>query len=121
MVIMPVSLPYALHLSASVIFAASASCATLLPDASFAQTSSKSTKQVPGYYHMQLGDFQVTALYDGAVALPTALLHGISQSDTEAMLADMFVPLTKDGVQTAVKGYLEIGQASCRERGCQYV
>src|SRR3546814_18531837 len=67
--IIPGASPLARHLSSIVIFAASAACAALLPDASFAQTSSKSTKQVPGYYHMQLGDFQVTALYDGAVAL----------------------------------------------------
>src|SRR5690606_6657987 len=36
----------------------------------------------------------------------TALLHGIAESDIRAMLAGLFVPTTKDGVQTAVNGYL---------------
>ncbi|PLC51372.1 MBL fold metallo-hydrolase [Pollutimonas subterranea] len=83
-----------------------ATSAALLPAASFAEVPGKSVKQVPGYYHMSLGDFQVTALYDGAISLTTSLLKGISDSETQAMLADMFVPVTKDGVQTAVNGYL---------------
>lgn len=33
--------------------------------------------QVPGYYRMALGDFEVTALYDGYVDLPASLLKGI--------------------------------------------
>jgi glyoxylase-like metal-dependent hydrolase (beta-lactamase superfamily II) len=88
------------------LLAASAACSALLPSTSFAEVPAKSVKQVPGYYHMSLGDFQVTALYDGAIALTTALLKGINDSDTQAMLADMFVPVTKEGVQTAVNGFL---------------
>ncbi|HET6720596.1 MAG TPA: MBL fold metallo-hydrolase, partial [Rhodocyclaceae bacterium] len=30
--------------------------------------------QVPGYYRMQIGQFEVTALYDGAIELDTLLL-----------------------------------------------
>ncbi|NGM88670.1 MBL fold metallo-hydrolase [Parapusillimonas sp. SGNA-6] len=88
------------------ILAASAACSSLLPGISLAEVPAQSVKQVPGYYHMTLGDFQVTALYDGAISLTPALLHGINDDDTKAMLAGMFVPLTKDGVQTAVNGYL---------------
>ena len=31
--------------------------------------------QVPGYYRMMLGKFEITALYDGAIELDTKLLH----------------------------------------------
>jgi len=98
--------PSARRMLSIAILTASAACAALLPDASFAQAPAKSMKQVPGYYHMSLGDFQVTALYDGAVSVPTTLLAGISDSETQAALTDMFVPVTKDGVQTAVNGFL---------------
>jgi len=86
--------------------AASAVCSSLLPTVGAAEVPAQSVQQVPGYYHMTLGNFQVTALYDGAISLTTSLLNGVSDDDTHAMLAGMFVPLTKDGVQTAVNGYL---------------
>ncbi|TEA70006.1 MBL fold metallo-hydrolase [Pollutimonas harenae] len=103
---MPGASPLARRLLSIGLFAATAACVALLPNVSAAQTPAPSTQQVPGYYHMQLGNFQVTALYDGAVSLPTALLHGISESDIQAMLAGLFVPTSKEGVQTAVNGYL---------------
>ena len=87
-------------------FTASTAATALLPAAGLAQTPTPSTQQVPGYYHMQLGDFQVTALYDGTATLPVELLHGINASDIHALLEGMFVPINKDGVQTAVNGYL---------------
>jgi glyoxylase-like metal-dependent hydrolase (beta-lactamase superfamily II) len=93
-------------------FAASAACAALLPSIGFAEVPNhseapaKQTAQVPGYYRMELGDFQITALYDGPISLTPKLLEGISDTDANAMLASMFVPTTKDGVQTAVNGFL---------------
>lgn len=78
----------------------------LLPKAGFAQAPSQATQQAPGYYHMQLGDFQVTALYDGAITLPMALLKGMSESEIQPFLDSLFVPINEDGVQTAVNGYL---------------
>lgn len=102
----PDAAPSARRMLSIAILAASAACAALLPAASVAEVPAQAMKQVPGYYHMALGDFQVTALYDGALSVTPALLHGASDSDMQAMLAAMFVPLTKDGVQTAVNGYL---------------
>ena len=94
------------HLLAISVVAVSVVGTALLPKMGFAQVPAPSTQQVPGYYHMQLGDFQVTALYDGANTLPTALLKGASESDIQDLLANLFVPIDKDGVQTAVNGYL---------------
>ncbi|QCF27113.1 MBL fold metallo-hydrolase [Hydrocarboniclastica marina] len=61
--------------------------------------------QAPGFYRMALGDFEVTALYDGAVNLDPALLKGVSADDVQALLARMFNK-SNDGVQTAVNAYL---------------
>ncbi len=102
----PDASPSARRVLSIAILAAAAAFSSVLPTVSAAEVPAQSMKQVPGYYAMALGDFQVTALYDGAISLTTALLKGVSDSDTQAMLADMFVPLTKDGVQTAVNGYL---------------
>ncbi len=63
------------------------------------------TTQVPGYYRASLGEFDVTALYDGFVDLPTSLLKGIQAADMQSLLARMFVTHTP-GVQTAVNAYL---------------
>lgn len=61
-------------------------------------------QEVPGYYRMALGSFQVTARYDGWIALEPALLNGASEEDVQALLARMFMATT-EGVQTAVNGY----------------
>jgi len=60
--------------------------------------------QVPGYYRTQLGDFEVTALYDGAIELETKLLKNARPQDLNALLARMFVGNPK--MQTAVNAYL---------------
>jgi glyoxylase-like metal-dependent hydrolase (beta-lactamase superfamily II) len=60
--------------------------------------------QVPGYYRMQLGQFEVTALYDGAIELDTMLLKNVSAADLQRLLARMFVGNPK--MQTAVNAYL---------------
>lgn len=60
--------------------------------------------QVPGYYRLQLGRFEITALYDGAIELDTKLLHNITASDLHRMLSRMFVGNPK--MQTAVNAYL---------------
>jgi len=61
--------------------------------------------QVPGFYRMALGDFVVTALYDGYVDLDPSILSGASAQDIQALLAAMFVPVDP-GMQTAVNGYV---------------
>lgn len=60
--------------------------------------------QVPGYYRTQLGQFEVTALYDGAIELDTKLLRHTSTADLNRLLARMFVGNPK--MQTAVNAYL---------------
>lgn len=60
--------------------------------------------QVPGYYRTQLGDFEVTALFDGAIELETKLLKNAQPQELNALLARMFVGNPK--MQTAVNAYL---------------
>jgi len=60
--------------------------------------------QVPGYYRMMLGQFEITALYDGALDLDTKLLHNTSPAELDRLLARMFVGNPK--MQTAVNAYL---------------
>lgn len=75
------------------------------PTTAFADVPAKQTSQVPGYYRMALGDFEVTALYDGYVNLDQNLLKGASAKDIQSLLARMFVSSTP-AMQTAVNAYL---------------
>jgi len=60
--------------------------------------------QVPGYYRLMLGNFEVTALYDGAIDLDEKLLKDIGKRDIQRLLARQFLQGPK--VQTAVNAYL---------------
>lgn len=60
--------------------------------------------QVPGYYHLRLGSFEVTALYDGAIDLDQKLLKNIQTPEIQRLLARQFLKGPK--VQTAVNAYL---------------
>lgn len=60
--------------------------------------------QVPGYYRLMLGNFEVTALYDGAIDLDEKLLKNIAKRDVQRLLARQF--LQGPAVQTAVNAYL---------------
>jgi glyoxylase-like metal-dependent hydrolase (beta-lactamase superfamily II) len=60
--------------------------------------------QVPGYYRIELGRFEITALFDGALELETSLLKNISAADLQELLARKFVGNPK--MQTAVNAYL---------------
>ncbi len=60
--------------------------------------------QAPGYYRMMLGDFEVTALSDGTIALPVGkLLGNTTPARIERALANAYL---KDPVETSVNGYL---------------
>lgn len=61
-------------------------------------------QQVPGYYRLALGQFEVTALYDGSIALDEKLLKGVAKRDLQRLLAREF--LQGPAVQTAVNAYL---------------
>jgi len=60
--------------------------------------------QVPGYYRMMLGQFEITALYDGALDLDTSLLRNTNPNELNHLLARKFVGNPK--MQTAVNAYL---------------
>lgn len=60
--------------------------------------------QVPGYYRLMLGNFEVTALYDGAIDLDEKMLKDIAKRDVQRLMARQF--LKGPAVQTAVNAYL---------------
>lgn len=60
--------------------------------------------QAPGYYRVMLGDFEVTALSDGTVALPVdKLLTNTTPGQIDQALKRSFV---KAPLETSVNGYL---------------
>lgn len=86
-------------------YAAAIGCALLLGLAPLARAEApRAQTQVPGYYRTQLGQFEITALFDGVIELDTKLLHNASPTDLRRLLSRMFVgnPL----MQTAVNAYL---------------
>lgn len=60
--------------------------------------------QVPGYYRLQLGTFEVTALYDGSLGADVKVLKNTTPAELEHLLSRMFVGYPE--VQTAVNAYL---------------
>ena len=60
--------------------------------------------QVPGYYRIALGQFEVTALFDGALQLDATRLTNAKEEDIQKLLARRFVGTQK--MQTAVNAYL---------------
>ncbi|KMJ46969.1 beta-lactamase [Xenorhabdus khoisanae] len=72
----------------------------------FAKSTDQIINQAPGYYHQMVGDFMVTAIYDGYLYIPSALLKDIETKDIQTLLARMFLVEGKNGVQTAVNAYL---------------
>jgi glyoxylase-like metal-dependent hydrolase (beta-lactamase superfamily II) len=76
-----------------------------LAAAGFAQAGAPQAKgQAPGWYRMQLGDFEVTALNDGTVKLPVdKLLTNVPAPTLQSLLARAYL---KPPVETSVNGYL---------------
>jgi glyoxylase-like metal-dependent hydrolase (beta-lactamase superfamily II) len=83
---------------------ASASLAAIVAPPARATAPPQQRTQVPGYYRMALGDFEVTALYDGYIDLDSKLLTGASASDIQRLLARMFIASPQ--MQTAVNAFL---------------
>jgi len=78
---------------------------TLMSLTTFAHAEAPQVQtQVPGYYRMMLGQFEITALFDGALELDTKLLHNTTPTELNKLLARMFVNNPK--MQTAVNAYL---------------
>ena len=77
----------------------------LLAAASFALAEAPMVKtQVPGYYRMMLGQFEVTALCDGAVDIDIQLLRNTSDAEVQELLTRMFISGPK--MPTPVNAYL---------------
>jgi glyoxylase-like metal-dependent hydrolase (beta-lactamase superfamily II) len=80
-----------------------AASALMFTQAAFADATQVKT-QAPGYYRMMLGDFEITALFDGALDLkPTELLTNVKPQDVTKMLAQRF---QKEPVPTSVNAFL---------------
>jgi len=78
---------------------------TLAAVAGLAQAKAPLAKtSQPGWYRMMLGDFEITALSDGTVALPMdKLLTNTTPAKVEAALAQAYL---KPPVETSVNGFL---------------
>lgn len=60
--------------------------------------------QLPGYYRIKLGNYEITALSDGTIELPLARLYeNIEESEAEAILAGYFQP---SPTEVSVNAYL---------------
>lgn len=85
-------------------------------------TAQANTQQVPGYYHQQLGAYQITALLDGTNYIQTSLFKDIGAEQTQQILQKYYVDQAK-GIQTSVNAFLiktprglilvDSGAASC--------
>lgn len=70
-----------------------------------AQSPAQPPSQVPGYFRMQLGGFDLVALYDGHVDIDAALLKGAGSPIIDAALGSAFLARSAP-MQTAVNAYL---------------
>jgi len=61
--------------------------------------------QAPGFYRYAVGDFEVTALYDGYLGIDPALLDGIKPDALQKLLARSFLEKGQPAV-TSVNAYL---------------
>lgn len=71
---------------------------------SLAEAPAQVGTQVPGYFRLAVGDYEVTALFDGYNDLSPTLLKGLSQSKIRALLARRSIETP--GVQTAFNTFL---------------
>lgn len=71
-----------------------------------ARTTHAPQQQVAGVQHQRIGALQVTALFDGTVALGRQELVGIDSGSVTRLLDHRYVPEDAKGLQTAVNAYL---------------
>ena len=83
--------------------AATALTCALVISGAMAQAPQQGT-QAPGYFRLAVGDYEVTALFDGYNDLSPKLLQGMSQSQIRALLARRSIE--SPGVQTAFNAFL---------------
>lgn len=78
--------------------------------------------QVAGYYQYSFGSYQITAILDGTMGIPTALFQGLSKAEIDQILKKYYEDQAQ-GVQTPVNAFLinkgnelilvDSGAASC--------
>ncbi|VVQ10759.1 hypothetical protein PS925_03416 [Pseudomonas fluorescens] len=83
--------------------AAAALTFALVTSSAMAQAPQQGT-QAPGYFRLALGDYEVTALFDGYNDLSPKLLQGMNQGQIRALLARRSIETP--GVQTAFNAFL---------------
>jgi glyoxylase-like metal-dependent hydrolase (beta-lactamase superfamily II) len=91
-----------MHGSISWARAAMAALAFAFSVGAHAQVAPQKT-QVPGYYRINIGTIEVTALYDGVIELDAKLLHKTTPQQVQALLARQF---RENPTATAVNAYL---------------
>ena len=89
--------------AAAFALAAAGALAAVLPPAAHAEAPMQQKAQAPGWYRMQLGSFEVTALYDGYIDLDSKLFKDASPADLERLLARSY---QRSPNMTSVNGYL---------------
>ena len=70
----------------------------------YAEAPLSEIKEVPGYYRMMLGQFEITALYDGYVGVDRNILHNAPEIEIRSLLSRMFVTGTQ--MEAPVNAYL---------------
>ncbi|QXI18832.1 MBL fold metallo-hydrolase [Pseudomonas hamedanensis] len=85
-------------------FNAAAALAVVLATSSAMAQAPQVGTQAPGYFRLAVGDYEVTALFDGYNDLSPKLLQGMSQSQIRALLARRSIETS--GVQTAFNAFL---------------
>jgi glyoxylase-like metal-dependent hydrolase (beta-lactamase superfamily II) len=70
-----------------------------------ADTPARQTQQAPGYFRIPVGNFTVTALYDGFVDVDASLLSGANEQVIRTALAHTFLS-GRSPIQTAVNAFL---------------
>ncbi len=89
----------------AVAFAIGVAALPLAVTAAQAAPPAQQKTQAPGFYRMMVGQFEVTALYDGYIDIDPKVLKYTSAREVQSLLARMFVASTP-GMQTAVNAYL---------------
>ncbi len=70
-----------------------------------AELPSQQQEQAPGWFRMMVGEYEVTALYDGQTTIDTSLLKGMEQDEILRHLNTLFID-AESGMQTAVNAFL---------------
>ena len=85
----------------------SAACAAIILTLAASSTQAAAPLkggQAPGWHRMRLGKFEITALWDGALAAPVdKFLHDISPAQEKALLERAYL---KSPVETSINGFL---------------